>query len=266
MTRMMYDAVTVENIPADATMVAGYVDGHYANITEMRKKFPHAVVVPIAVSSHTNDGIVLDVEPGDASPAGAVVWVKMRRAAGVDPSVYCNTSTWPAVRAAFRNAGVSEPHYWIAHYDGNPAIPAGAVAKQYKDAGPYDLSSVASHWPGVDDGKTTTPVPPVHPAGGTYTVKVGDTLSGIATSHGLSLRGLEDANPQVKNFNLIYPGQVLHLSVGYTTPPTHNYTVKEGDTLSEIAVSHGTSWAHLAQINHLANPDKIYPGQVLRLN
>lgn len=41
------------------------------------------------------------------------------------------------------------------------------------------------------------------------------------------------------------------------------YTVKGGDTLSGIAAAYGTSWQHLADINGIANPDLIYPGQVL---
>lgn len=41
------------------------------------------------------------------------------------------------------------------------------------------------------------------------------------------------------------------------------YTVKSGDTLSGIAAAYGTSWQHLADINGIANPNIIYPGQVL---
>ena len=48
--------------------------------------------------------------------------------------MYCSLSTWPAVRSAFSSAGVDEPHYWIAHYDGDPTIPDGAIAKQYRGA------------------------------------------------------------------------------------------------------------------------------------
>jgi hypothetical protein len=151
-SRTMYDAVTVANIPAGASMVAGYVDGTYANMAAMTARFPNAVHVPIAVRASTNAGLVLDVETGDATPAQSVGWVVMRRAAGVDPSVYCNTSTWPAVKAAFSSAGVAPPHYWVAQYDGNPTVPAGAVAKQYSNPGPYDVSSVADVWPGVDTG------------------------------------------------------------------------------------------------------------------
>lgn len=41
------------------------------------------------------------------------------------------------------------------------------------------------------------------------------------------------------------------------------YTVKSGDTLSGIASAYGTSWQHLASINGIANPNLIYPGQML---
>lgn len=47
------------------------------------------------------------------------------------------------------------------------------------------------------------------------------------------------------------------------TPDT--YTVQPGDTLSEIAVRFGTSVSTLAAINTIADPNKIYPGQVLKL-
>jgi hypothetical protein len=146
----MYDAITASNIPAGAELLAGYGDGLYNDFAAERARFPGAIVVQIAVFARDNLGVVLDVENGDATPAEAPGWVVMRRKAGVDPTVYCNASTWPAVRAAFRAAGVAEPHYWIAAYDGDPTIPAGAIAKQWRDAGPYDQSAVADYWPGVD--------------------------------------------------------------------------------------------------------------------
>jgi hypothetical protein len=157
-TRLMYDAVTPANIPANAAMVAGYVDGRYAWSAADWARFPNAVHVPIAVFPTTNSGVVLDVEQGDATPQQAPGWVQMRRAAGVDPTVYCSEDAWPAVRAAFTAAGVPQPHYWVAAYPGEGAvIPVGAVAHQYQDAGPYDLSVVADFWPGVDQGEDMTP-------------------------------------------------------------------------------------------------------------
>lgn len=157
MTRLMYDAVGVENIPSNATMVAGYVNGLYANLSQMDTRFPHATHVGISVSSKLNEGLVLDVENGDAAPSEAPGWVEMRRKAGIDPTVYCNASTWPQVQSAFKSSNITQPNYWIADYDNNPAIPAGAVAKQYASNDKYDTSSVASYWPGVDPKPVTTP-------------------------------------------------------------------------------------------------------------
>lgn len=156
MTRRMYDSANLDGIPSDASMVAYYVDGRYGVSTEpeMRRRWPAAVLVPISAVG-SNAGIVGDVETGDLTPAGSVDWVLMRRAAGVTPSLYCNRSTWPAVRAAFGYRLVAEPSYWIAAYDGVRVIPSGAVAKQYADpaagsGGDYDVSIVADYWPGID--------------------------------------------------------------------------------------------------------------------
>lgn len=163
MPRTMYDGIDASRLPADAQIVAGYVDGEFAWSAADWARFPNSVKVRIAVFSETNDGEVLDVEPGNATPAQSVDWVLMRRAAGVDPTVYMNTSTWPTVRAAFRARGVAEPHYWVAQYDGVASVPAGALGKQYfnNNAAGYDLSVVADYWPGID----AAPVPDPAPAG-----------------------------------------------------------------------------------------------------
>lgn len=156
MMRTMFDGIDSDaaQIPRDAAMVAGYVDGLYKWSDAEWNLFPNAVKVRIAVFATTNDGHVLDCEPGNCTPAQAVDWVLLRRQSGADPTVYCNqlnpTTGWPAVREAFRARGVPEPHYWVANYDGNQQIPAGAIGKQYADQGSYDLSVMADYWPGVD--------------------------------------------------------------------------------------------------------------------
>ncbi len=43
-----------------------------------------------------------------------------------------------------------------------------------------------------------------------YSVRAGDTLSGIAKKRGESLADLKSLNPQIKNFNKIWPGQVIN--------------------------------------------------------
>lgn len=156
MTRLMYDGINTDTaaIPTSAQLVAGYIDGLYAWSAADWARFPTSVHVRIAVFAATDDGHVLDCEPGNCAPAQAVDWVLMRRRAGADPTVYCGRNTWwSQIRAAFQARGVPEPHYWVADYSvdqTNPQIPAGAVALQYRDAGAYDLSAVADYWPGVD--------------------------------------------------------------------------------------------------------------------
>lgn len=153
--RTMYDSTTASDIPANAEMVAGYVDGLYKWTPSDWARFPHAVKVRIAVFQTTNDGHVLDVENGNATPAQSVDWVVMRRHAGQDPTVYCGESAWPTIREQFRLRNIQQPHWWIANYNGGPAIPAGAIAIQYlgspgNSPGHYDVSNVADYWPGVD--------------------------------------------------------------------------------------------------------------------
>ena len=43
------------------------------------------------------------------------------------------------------------------------------------------------------------------------------------------------------------------------------YTVRSGDTLSGIAAKYGTTYQKIAQMNGIANPNKIYTGQKLRV-
>lgn len=50
-----------------------------------------------------------------------------------------------------------------------------------------------------------------------------------------------------------------------TTIKATSYTVKKGDTLSEIAAKYGTTYQTLASYNGIANPNKIYAGQVIKI-
>ena len=48
-------------------------------------------------------------------------------------------------------------------------------------------------------------------AASTYTVAKGDTLWKIAVKHQIGLSEIKEANPQIKNYDLIYPNQVINL-------------------------------------------------------
>ena len=59
---------------------------------------------------------------------------------------------------------------------------------------------------------------------------------------------------------------VMSLDVGGGGGET--YTVKSGDTLSKIGQHHGVAWREIYEANKDVigdNPDKIFPGQTLRI-
>lgn len=94
----------------------------------------------------------------------------------------------------------------------------------------------------------------------THVVQYGETLSSIATKYRTTYQALASLNG-LSNPNMIYAGQVL--KVNGTASTTRTYTVRSGDNLSSIASKLGTTYQALAQRNGLANPNLIYPGQVL---
>ncbi|MEY8498902.1 LysM peptidoglycan-binding domain-containing protein [Enterococcus avium] len=92
----------------------------------------------------------------------------------------------------------------------------------------------------------------------THTVRLGETLSGIATRYGTTYQTLASLNG-LSNPNLIYVGQ--RLKVNGSVSVNRVYIVRSGENLSGIAAKLGTSYQVLAQKNGLRKPNLIYPGQ-----
>lgn len=97
-----------------------------------------------------------------------------------------------------------------------------------------------------------------------YTVKSGDTLSTIAEDYGTTADAIAKLN-NIKNPDLISVGQVLNIR-GNSKETVTTYTIKSGDTLSEIAQRHGTTVNAIASANGISNPNLISVGQTLRIN
>ncbi len=112
-----------------------------------------------------------------------------------------------------------------------------------------------------------------------YTVGAGDTISAIASRHGLrtvdllALNGLDWSS-------IIHPGQVLRLAAvapvapeapaapvasAGQAPSSGAYAVQGGDTISSIAERHGLSIQDLFTANGLDWSSIIYPGQTLTI-
>ncbi|MGN0166666.1 MAG: LysM peptidoglycan-binding domain-containing protein [Acetatifactor sp.] len=109
-----------------------------------------------------------------------------------------------------------------------------------------------------------------------YTVVKGDTLSKIAYKNQMTLSALLALNPQIKNPNLIYPGQKIIVghtsktaasqSVSTINPNAVYYTVQKGDFLYRIARKNGLTLAQLGAMNpEIVKQKYIYAGQKVRI-
>lgn len=111
----------------------------------------------------------------------------------------------------------------------------------------------------------------------TYTVKNGDTLSGIASKHDMSLSDLLKKN-DISASKVIFPGNKLKVkgsasSSSNTTQTkktssssgSSTYTVKNGDTLGSIAIKHNMSLSSLLSKNDISASKVIFPGDKIKV-
>ena len=169
-----------------------------------------------------------------------------------------------------------------------------AVAQQKTGADlpvPPTSASASTNTQASNDA-AAAPVPPVAPAPAPatakqYAVAKGDSFYKIAKANGVSLKALGDANPGVDSTKLKV-GQILQLPAGaepgstISTPvpspaagtaglstvttskaPMH-YVVKSGESLRQIARTHGTTVQAIKAANGLTS-DRIAAGQSLKM-
>ena len=103
-----------------------------------------------------------------------------------------------------------------------------------------------------------------------YLVRYGDSWAGLAESFGVGTDDLMAANPGVTitaGTWLVLPDtDRTPVNAGTSDRPGYfQYTVRSGDTLSEIAATVGVSSGEVAIWNDMSPGDIIYPGQVLQL-
>jgi LysM repeat protein len=95
----------------------------------------------------------------------------------------------------------------------------------------------------------------------TVTVKTGDNLGKYARLYGVTGSALMAANPQLKDGNLIYPGQTITIPVVKTTTPSLTtpfyYTVVSGDTLTSIGRKFEMNGNVIANANGLADGNVV---------
>ncbi len=181
MTLKMYDSVDVNNLPPGADAYLGYTDGKFANLAEVRAKFPHAHILSIAVFPQ-HDADACDCEPFDLDPDQVPGWVKRQLARGA----------WRPVVYASAGIARGQVRTWSAHYGqgkhicgprscGFPGVP-DCDGTQWTD------TAAGTHGTKIDESVLVPGffTPPHPPSAGPYRhlTKGGETLESIAAARG----------------------------------------------------------------------------------
>jgi hypothetical protein len=141
-TQTIYDSTNPTSIPAGQT-VATYSNGSFQ--ASNASVAGRGNVLWIDTNGSNTHAKALDVEPGDATPAGAAQWVshKLTDNPNTDAIVYTFKSDWSAVQGQINTLpGWMQSHvkYWIADPTGTPHILPGSSATQWDWSSNYDIS------------------------------------------------------------------------------------------------------------------------------
>lgn len=197
---------------------------------------------------------------------------------GKEMVIYSNTND--AINIFSQNLANNYP-LWVANYGVNEPYDNGKwnswVGFQYTSSGSLngvngnvDLDRFTKEILLEDSSPIPTPEPNPNPETPTkenitYTVKRGDTLSQIALDYGTTVQELVRLN-NIANPNLIYVGQKLIIQMAQASEQNEIvYTVKRGDTLSQIAMEYGTTVSSIVELNQIPNPNLIYIGQKIKI-
>jgi hypothetical protein len=140
---LIYDSVQPSTIPSGKA-AAVYANGSYA--ASSSQVSGHHSVLWIDTNGSDPGANVLDVEPGDATPAGAEQWVKQRLSSQPHSTaiVYTMMSDWQQVKADVGDLPgwmQSQVRYWIADPTGVPHVVPGSSATQWYWGSRYDITT-----------------------------------------------------------------------------------------------------------------------------
>ena len=139
----IYDSVTPSSLPSGKA-AAVYANGAYAASASQVK---HQKSVLWIDTNGSNPGAnVLDVEPGDATPAGAAAWAQQHLVKHPDSVaiIYTMRSSWQDVKdhvAHLPKAQQDNVRYWIADPTGVKHIVPGSDATQWYWGSSIDISA-----------------------------------------------------------------------------------------------------------------------------
>lgn len=189
------------------------------------------------------------------TPGGAVEWWKN---SGIHYATL--TSSAQHVGVGFARRGDNNIYVLVAGRPSPPPRPrsaGGAAAEEEEE----------------DEGPIVVPITRAEPdANGriVHEVQQGQTAWAIAVVYGVDLDEMLRINNLTRPV-VLRPGDkiIVRLGEGETPPPTPTplteYTIQQGQTIWEVAVTHGLTVDQLLEYNGLTRQDVILPGMVLRL-
>lgn len=96
-----------------------------------------------------------------------------------------------------------------------------------------------------------------------HVVKRGENLTYLAQKYEVTVSAIVSTN-NLKNKHVLKVGQRL-LVPAASDVILHDYTVKQGDTVSELALEFGSNTSEIKRLNGLSNPHSIKRGQKLKI-
>ena len=187
------------------------------------------------------------------SPGGVQAVESVEDTPDVVDTAQANTIQLTQSAQSTQQAGQSSPVV-------TPTLPPSTLTPTLPPTTPTPTTSAAT---------SAAPTPTSPPTGYvTHVVQRGENLFRIALRYGTTVQAIASANG-IANPALIRAGQTLKIpSTGTgSTPPAggSTYVVKRGDNLFRIALRYNMNYVQLAQYNGIANPARIYVGQILRI-
>lgn len=222
-------------------------------------------------------GYVLDIESGN-SAAGVQQALDYLKSLGGKCMIYTMYAQYNTYKNVIANRG-SSVAWWEARYGANN----GSYSSAYPCHSGVDLHQFTSKGtcPGIGSGVDlnriagskkvawftggSTPTPAPAPAKKSNSVIADEVIAGKWGNGDTRKKKLKAAGYDYNAIQKLVNQKLKAKTPAKPASTAQYYTVKKGDTLSAIAKKYGTTYQAIAKLNGIANPNKIYPGQKLRV-
>jgi len=268
------DEINAENAPVFAQVVSKtdvFLDGARENVRTKETNLGNLSADAVRAASGADIGLVnggnirTSIETGDITfgklaelfPFGNTVQVKKITGSDLVQVLEKSVSGYPATQGAFMQvSGMS--------FEFDPSQPAGSRVVGVK-VGESQLDLTAEYTVAINDflgiggdGYEMFKNYPIYGEVGTYEEIFADYLNTNGT------KGIEVAGRiTVKETAPVEIAPVEPVPAPAATE--ESYIVVSGDVLWKIAEKYSTTWQTLAEYNKLANPNLIYPNQIIKV-